>query len=139
MVWGFYFLHEEISINLIKIWIALIVLVLADSAGNLFLTRGMKQVGKVATLKPKELWQVLGRVVSNPLLRWGVFCMSVTFFMFIALLSWADLSFVLPATALTEPVNMLGTKFVLKEKVTRVRWISTVLICIGLILISLPS
>jgi uncharacterized membrane protein len=123
----------------IKIWLALLVLVLADSSGNLLLTRGMKQVGKVATLKPKELWQVLGRVVSNPLLRWGVFCMAVTFFMFIALLSWADLSFVLPATALTEPVNMLGTKFVLKEKVTKVRWISTVLICMGLILISLPS
>jgi bacterial/archaeal transporter family protein len=55
------------------------------------------------------------------------------------LLSWADLSFVIPATALTEPVNMLGTKFVLKEKVTKVRWISTVLICGGLILISLPN
>jgi len=123
----------------IKTWLALIILVLADSAGNVFLTRGMKQVGKVATLNPKELWQVIGQVFGNPLLRWGVFCMTVSFFMFIALLSWADLSFVLPATALTEPVNMLGSKFVLKEKVTNIRWVSTVLICIGLILISLPS
>ena len=124
---------------MIKIWLALLVLVLADSAGNVFLTLGMKQVGKVATVKPKELWLVLGRVVGNLQLRWGVFCMAVTFFMFIALLSWADLSFVLPATALTEPVNMLGSKFVLKEKITKIRSVSTVLICIGLILISLPS
>lgn len=119
-----------------RIWLALIVLVLADSAGNLYLTRGMKQVGTVATLDPQELWQVLGRVLSNSHLKIGVLCMSITFFSFIALLSWADLSFVIPATALTEPVNMLGTKFVLKEKVTKVRWISTVLICIGLVLIS---
>jgi uncharacterized membrane protein len=123
----------------IKTWLALIVLVLADSLGIVFLARGMKQVGKVDTLKPKELWQILSRVLGNPLLRWGVFSMAVSFFMFIALLSWADLSFVIPATAISEPVNMLGTKFVLKEKVTKVRWISTVLICIGLILISLPS
>jgi len=120
----------------LRIWLALIVLVLADSAGNLYLTRGMKQVGTVATLDPQELWQVLGRVLSNSHLKIGVLCMSITFFSFIALLSWADLSFVIPATALTEPVNMLGTKFVLKEKVTKVRWISTVLICIGLVLIS---
>jgi uncharacterized membrane protein len=123
----------------IKTWLALIILVLADSLGIVFLARGMKQVGKVDTLKPKELWQILGRVLGNPLLRWGVFSMAVSFFMFITLLSWADLSFVIPATAISEPVNMLGTKFVLKEKVTKVRWISTVLICIGLILISLPS
>lgn len=115
---------------------ALIALVLADSAGNLCLTRAMRQVGTVATLNPQELWKVLGRVLSNSYLRLGVLCMAVSFFMFIALLSWADLSFVLPATALTEPVNMLGTKFVLKEKVTKLRWISTVLICMGLILIS---
>jgi hypothetical protein len=120
----------------LRIWLALIVLVLADSAGNLCLTRGMKQVGTVATLDPQELWQVLGRVLGNSHLRMGVLCMAATFFAFIALLSWADLSFVIPATALTEPVNMLGTKFVLKEKVTKVRWISTVLICIGLVLIS---
>ncbi len=117
---------------------ALIVLVLADSAGNLFLTRGMKQVGAVSTLNPQELWQTVKKVFGSPLLRMGIGCMAITFFMFIALMSWADLSFVLPATALTEPVNMLGTKYVLKEKVTKVRWLSTLLICIGLILISFP-
>ncbi len=124
---------------MIKIWLALIVLVLADSAGNLFLTRGMKDVGAVSTLNPRELWKVLVKVLSSPLLRMGIICMAITFFMFIALLSWADLSFIIPATALTEPVNMLGTKYILKEKVTKVRWISTFLICVGLVLISLPA
>ncbi|AFY73301.1 EamA-like transporter family [Synechococcus sp. PCC 7502] len=124
---------------MIKTWLALIVLVLADSAGNLYLTQGMKQVGAVSSLNPQEVWKTVIKVLSNPLLRLGIVCMAITFFMFIALLSWADLSFALPATALTEPVNMLGTKFVLKEKVTKVRWVSTVLICVGLVLISLPN
>jgi uncharacterized membrane protein len=122
-----------------KIWIALLVLVLADSSASILMTRGMKQVGAITSLNPQELWKVAIKVARNPLLKWGIASMTVTFLMFLALLSWADLSFVIPATALTEPVNMLGTKYVLKEKVTKVRWISTVLICLGLILISVPS
>jgi len=123
----------------LKIWLALLVLVLADSSASILMTRGMKQVGAVTSLNPRELWKVLNKVVSNPLLGWGIASMTVSFLTFLALLSWADLSFVIPATALTEPVNMLGTKYVLREKVTKVRWISTVLICLGLVLISRPS
>ena len=121
---------------MVKTWLALIVLVLADSAANILLTRGMKQIGAVSTLDPRQLWQILGKVLRNGWLGLGILSMSITFFMFIALLSWADLSFVLPATALTEPVNMLGTKYILKEKVNNVRWLSTILICMGLFLIS---
>ncbi|WP_052128215.1 EamA family transporter [Neosynechococcus sphagnicola] len=123
---------------MIKIWLALIVLVVADCAGTLFLARGMKQLGAVstATLKPQALVHFFWSAVSNSSLRLGIFCMTIMFFMFISLLSWADVSFVVPATALTEPVNMLGTRFVLKEHVTPVRWFSSVLICMGIYLIS---
>ncbi len=121
-----------------KTGLALIFLVLADCAGVLFLTRGMRQIGAITSFSPQELWKIAPKVLKNSQLRFGVTCMGIAFFMSIALLSWADLSFVLPATALTEPVNMLGTKFLLKEKVTRVRWVSTVFICVGLVLISLP-
>jgi len=120
-----------------KIWLALIVLVLADCAGTLFLSRGMKQVGEVSTMRPQELLRIARRALRNPLLGLGVFCLAISFFMLISLLSWADLSFVLPATALTDAVNMLGTRFILKEKVTAMRWLSTVFICIGVALISL--
>jgi len=123
----------------LKIWLALLVLVLADSSASILMTRGMKQVGAVTSLNPQRLWKVVNKVVGNSLLRWGIVSMTVNFLVFLALLSWADLSFVIPATALTEPVNMLGTKYVLREKVTKVRWISTVLICLGLVLISRPS
>lgn len=123
----------------LKTWLALIILVLADAAGSLLLTKGMKQVGEISTFKPKELWRIAKRVVVNPILQLGVLGMTIAFFMFISLLSWADLSFVLPATALTEPVNMLGTRFILKEKVTKLRWFSMVLICLGITLISSPS
>ena len=122
-----------------KTWFALMTLVLADVAGSLFLTRGMKQVGEVATLRPQELLRLVGRAVTNPMIGLGIFFMAVAFFMFIALLSWADLSFVQPATALTYPINVLGARYILKERVTGGRFIGTLVICLGIALISLSS
>ncbi len=123
--------------DMMKIWIALIILVLSDCTGTLLLSKGMKQVGAVSARNSKALPSLINRVTANSSLKLGIFCLSIMFFMFIALLSWADVSFVVPATALTEPVNMLGTRFFLKERVTRERWISSFLICMGIYLISI--
>lgn len=121
---------------MLQIWLALIVLVLSDCAGTLLLSKGMKQVGAVSAREPKAFLSLLKRAAANTSLKLGILGLTIMFFMFIALLSWADVSFVVPATALTEPVNMLGTRFFLKEHVTRARWISSILICMGIYLIS---
>lgn len=121
---------------MIKIWLALIVLVLSDCTGTLLLSKGMKEVGVISTREPKALLVLLKRAARNTSLQLGIVCLTMMFFMFISLLSWADVSFVVPATALTEPVNMLGTRFFLKERVSRARWISSILICMGIYLIS---
>ncbi len=52
------------------------------------------------------------------------------------LLSWSDLSFALPATALGSVVNTVGARFFLKENVTMGRWMGTLLICVGVSLLS---
>lgn len=122
-----------------KTWVAVIFLVLIDSAGNLCITRGMKQVGEVATLQPQELLRLARRALTSPLIGLGVLCAATTFCLFLTLLSWADLSFVLPATAIGYPLNVLNAQYILKEKVTPVRWFGTLFICIGVALVSLNS
>lgn len=64
--------------------------------------------------------------------------MAITFFSFLTVLSWADLSFVFPATSLVYVVGTLGAKFILKETVTAQRWAGTALVCLGVALTSLP-
>jgi hypothetical protein len=120
-----------------RTWLALIILVLSDCAGSLLMARGMRRVGEVKRMSPQALWELLQRALMNSDLAWGVINMAISFFMLIALLSWADISFVIPATALTEPVNMLGTRYILKEKVAPLRWLSIVFICLGIALISI--
>lgn len=119
-----------------KVWLALIVLVLSDVTGSLCFTRGMKQVGAPKTLQIQELWSLLSRALMAPLLSVGVFFLAVQFLLYVVLLSWADLSFVLPATALTDPVNVLGSRLILKEKVTATRWVGVLIICVGVYLIT---
>jgi drug/metabolite transporter (DMT)-like permease len=54
----------------------------------------------------------------------------------LALLSWADASLVVPATALSYVSGAFGAKFFLREKIEPVRWIGVILVCAGVALLS---
>ena len=118
-------------------WILLLSLVTADSAGNVLLTRGMKQVGEVHTLDARHLLQIARRALVNPWLGLGILCMACSFFLFLTLLSGRDLSFVLPATALAYVISVMGARYILKETVSASRWIGTLIICAGVALIAI--
>ena len=120
-----------------NIWYGVLFLILVDSVGNIFLTKGMKQIGDVGDLRPRELVRIARKAITNPMLLLGVLCIAGAFFTFLGLLAGADLSFVLPATSLAYVVSVVGAKYFLKENVTADRWIGTILICVGVALISL--
>jgi drug/metabolite transporter (DMT)-like permease len=63
--------------------------------------------------------------------------MAVSFFAFMALLSIADLSFSVPATAGSYVFETLLAKLVLKERVGKRRWGGALLVCAGVALLSL--
>ncbi len=121
-----------------KTAILIAMIVLADSAGDVFITKGMKQIGEVSTLNLKVLLSTARRVLGNSSFLLGILFFSVTFFSFLAVLSWADLSLVFPATSLVYVVSTLGAKFILKETVTIQRWAGILMVCLGVALISLP-
>lgn len=114
------------------------IIVLSNAAGDIFITRGMKRVGEVSTLNLGELLRIAGRVLTDRDFLLGILCLAVSFFAFLAVLSWADLSFVVPATSVVYVVSILGAKFILKEKINRLRWAGTLLVCLGVALVCLP-
>ena len=117
--------------------ILIAIIVLADAAGNVFLTRGMKEVGEISTLNPRALLTIGGKVVSNKSFLSGIFFIALTFFCFLIVLSWADLSLVFPAKSLVYVLSTLGAKFILKETVSLQRWAGILLVCLGVALTSL--
>jgi uncharacterized membrane protein len=114
-----------------------LVIVLSNSAGDVCITRGMKQVGEVSTLNPRELLAITKRVLTNRDFLLGIFFLAVSFFSFLAVLSWADLSFVIPATSIVYAVSLVGAKFFLHEEINSLRWAGTLLVCVGVALVCL--
>ena len=118
-----------------KTWLMVAGVVLSDAIGNMALRRGMQEVGDVTSYRLKEIPGLFRRLLANKMLGIGIFCIALAFVFFLALLSRADLSFALPATALGSAVNALGARLFLKENVTPSRWAGTLLICSGVILL----
>lgn len=118
--------------------VMILLVVMGSSIGDVFITKGMKEIGEIATLRFTELARIAGRVVTNKHFLIGIFFMAISFFSFLAVLSWADLSFVLPATSLSFVITTIGAKLFLKERISPVRWTGIALICVGVALVSLP-
>ena len=115
------------------------LVVLGGSIGDVFITKGMKQVGEIATLDARALLRIAGQTLMNRWFLAGVFFMALSFFSFIAVLSWAELSLVLPATSVSFVITTIGAKFYLRERISVSRWAGIVLVCIGVTMISVPE
>lgn len=115
----------------------ILLIVLGTSGGDVLISRGMKQVGEIGTLQMRMLFRIAGQVLSNLYFLGGVLMMAISYFSFLAALSMADMSFVVPATSISFVFATLGARFYLKEKISRLRWLGTLLVCVGAVLISI--
>ena len=113
------------------------IVVLGGTSGDIAVSHAMKQVGEVHPLTPSIILRVLGRAFRMGWMWIGIGMMAVGFFSLLALLSWADVSVVVPATALSYVTGAFGAKFLLHEEVAPLRWAGVVLVCLGVALISM--
>lgn len=96
-------------------------------AGDVLLKRGMQDVGAIDLHHVQAL---LGAVL-NPWVLTGILCLICFFASYLTALSWADLSYVLPATALGYVVVTFLSKYFLHENVSFWRWLGVMLISCG--------
>src|SRR5258708_12133480 len=81
-----------------RVVLALAVLIFGSTGGEIAITYGMKETGEPTRLRPLELLQFLGRAVRNAWFWAGVPLMALSFFSFLILLSWEQISLVIPAS-----------------------------------------
>jgi hypothetical protein len=111
------------------------VVVVGGTTGELLLTRAMKQVGEVMRFTPQAILKTMGLALKQGDMWAGLGLMTLSFFSLLALLSWANVSFVIPATALSYVVGAVGGKLLLGEQVTMRRWMGVALVCLGVALV----
>ena len=108
-------------------YLILLAVMLTAAVGDTLLSHGMKQVGPVSL---GHLGMLLA-AMRNPWIITGILCLLGFFASYLTALSWADLTFVLPATAFGYVVVALLSKFWLHETVSLYRWAGIVLIVCG--------
>lgn len=119
-----------------RVILALAVLVLCSTGGEIAITHGMKETGEPAKLRPGALLQFLGRAVRNGWFWVGIPLMALSFYALLILLSWEPISLVIPASALSYVVGTFGGKYILGENVSLARWAGVVLVCVGVALVA---
>ena len=116
-------------------WRAMGVILLATlavSVGETLLAKGMKQTNSVTG----DLWVQI-RGVLNPAVVFGTMLMTAYFILYMLALKWADISFVLPFTALSYLIVAVLAKYYLHETVTTSRWLGVAIIMLGVVVVGL--
>ena len=111
------------------------IMILAGPLGNVLLGKAMKQVGPVSLWPPSELLHAFVRVFTAGTIWLGVGSQLVFFAAYMIVLSWADYSYVQPASALAYAIVALLASTWLGEVVPPLRWAGIAVICLGVLLV----
>lgn len=113
--------------------------VLMSTIGDLFIAAGMRRVGAVSWEGLRAIPGQVLKVIKTPQIPLSVVFMALFFFTWLALLSRADLSYILPMTAATYVLNGIAAGPVLGEKVSGKRWLGILVITVGVVLVTLTG
>src|SRR5262249_25468022 len=97
------------------------------AAGDSMLSHGMKQVGEISLNHLSSVFVAL----LNPWVAIGIVLLLAFFATYMNALSWADLTYVLPATSLGYVLLALIARFALHEQISPMRWVGIALISGG--------
>ncbi len=121
---------------MLKTILVMLVAITAGTIGDLLLAKGMKEVGDISTMNLRGIFNVANQALTNPKLIIGTAMLAIFFFLWLAVLSWEDLSVALPIQALNYVLVAFLSQYFLGEIVSPLRWAGTLLVCIGVMLIT---
>jgi hypothetical protein len=118
-----------------KTYLLICLMVLFGPLGNVLLGKGMKRIGAASIGTPAEALDVLLRVLTSGTIWLGIASLITFFVAYMLVLSWADYSYVQPASSVAYGVVALLAHFMLREVVTPTRWAGVILICLGVLVV----
>lgn len=114
-----------------KLLAILLVGLIFEAVGVVYLSKGLKQIGEVQQVNAAEVFRVVKAGVTNPSLLLGVFFEALFFGCLLVLMARSDISFIWPLTSLGFVLTTLAARFVLHEQVVTLRWAGVCCIVLG--------
>jgi uncharacterized membrane protein len=118
-----------------KTYLLILLMVIFGPLGNVLLGKGMKRIGAVSVGTPREALEVLSRVLTSGTIWLGIGSLITFFVAYMLVLSWADYSYVQPASSVAYGMVALLAHFMLREAVTPMRWMGVLIICLGVLVV----
>jgi len=113
--------------------------VITQAVANTLLSKGMKVIASMPSFSDGFSLMMLAYALKSPFIWAGIVLLIVFFACFLSAVSWADLSLVLPATAIGYILNVFSGNYFLDEPVSPAHWFGSVLIVLGVFLVSLSG
>jgi drug/metabolite transporter (DMT)-like permease len=135
-------------------WATILIMVLAVVAvtiGDLIMSHAMRSLGPLTidslslwwngqaeiSIVAGEVYELGWKIFAQPLVWMAIGFMLTFLVLWMVALSWSDLTFVMPLTALTYVLNAVLVGPALGEEVSPLRWLGTLLIALGVALVSM--
>lgn len=119
----------------LKTLILILLMALFGPVGDVFLSKGMKQIGPLASWAPGALFHFFFAAFTSGMVWLGILSLIAFFVSYTLVLTWADYSYVQPASSFAYAVVALLGHFALGETVTPLRWFGIGIICLGVLIV----
>jgi drug/metabolite transporter (DMT)-like permease len=119
-----------------KVLTVLLIALVLEAIGVVFLSRGLKEIGEPEKVSVVEVWRVVRRGVANPSVLLGVALETVFFGALLYLLSQRDVSLIWPLTSLGFVLTAVAARLILHEEIHWTRWLGVALIVVGAAFVS---
>ena len=119
----------------LKTYLLILLMVIFGPLGNVLLGKGMKGIGAVNLSTFAGMFDVLSRVLASGPIWLGIGSLISFFVAYTLVLSWADYSYVQPASSVAYAVVALLAHYMLREVVSPLRWLGVLIICLGVVVV----
>ena len=119
----------------LKTYLFIFLIVIFAPLGNTLLGKGMKSVGQLEVFSPRALLETLIRIASSGYIWLGIASLLAFFVAYMLVLTWADYSYVQPASSFSYAVVAILSYWLLGEVVTPLRWLGILVICVGVLIV----
>jgi uncharacterized membrane protein len=122
-----------------KTYLLVVFVVIFGPLGNVLVGKGAKSVGALNSWQPTAVLEFFWRAFTSGTIWLGIASLLTFFVAYIVVLSWADYSFVQPATAISYGVVSVLSVILLHEVVRVEQWVGVGVICLGVFIVGNTS
>ncbi|MBA3921873.1 MAG: EamA family transporter [Nostocaceae cyanobacterium] len=116
--------------------IVILLIVVLNVFGDIFLSHGIHQVGEIHPLHPVSTLLIGLQMFVNPWVVLAIILLMTGTLIYMSALSWLDLSYIMPMTKLQHLLTGVLAWLLLSEQISATRWMGILTITLGALLVS---